>query len=285
METTPQVAPAAPAISAPASEPVQTPASGDASPGLPSISTDGEPPKEQITKHSRLQSRFDELTRQRYEEQRAREAAEAKLAEIERERTQAKQFQDIDAEFPDINRYESLAAYNRAVADWSSKRSVAMAHAEWEKRSREQGEQQAQQYAQAERQRMQQEQITAAIERKMEVGRTKYPDFMDAVANPELPPIRQHPMLLGALMECANSHDIAYALAKNPAEYERFYAMRNPWQIARELNALDTKFTGSGATTQAPPPPPRLNGSSTGKKDYTEMSTEEHVKAYLGRKR
>lgn len=282
MDTTPQVAPAAPAAPAPAPEQVtQPPASGETTPEA----TPQEPPKEVITKHSRLQSRFDELTRQRYEEQRAREAAEAKLAEYERQKEQSKQFADIDSQVPDIRQFDSLADYNRAMADWSAKRAAALATAEWDKRMREHNAMQAEQYAQAERQRIQQEQINAVVEQRMDAGRKKYTDFMEAITNPELSPIRQHPMLFGALMNCENAHDIAYALAKNPAEYERLYGMRNPWQIARELNALDSKFSGSAATTQAPPPPPRLNGTATGSKDWSQMSTEEHAKAYWARKR
>lgn len=281
MESTQQVAPAAPAASAPATEPVQTPASG----GQPSAPSTQEPPKETITKHSRLQSRFDELTRQRYEEQRAHEATRAELDALKRAQTQSQQFSELDSQRPSIDKFNSLEEYNLALADWSTKRAVAMATAEWEKRVREQGTQQAQEFARQQQEQFRQQQIGAAIEDRMEAGRKKYPDFMEAVGNPELPPIRQHPMLLGALMNCQNAHDIAYSLAKNPGEYERFYAMRNPFQIARELFALDQKFSGSEATTQAPNPPPRLNGSQTGQKEWKDMGTEEHAKAYWARKR
>jgi hypothetical protein len=275
MDTTPEVAPAAPAESAPAPE------HNDQTPAPPA---EGAAPPEP-RKPSRTQIRIDELTRQRYEEQREKEAYKARLEAIERERAQTQQFSEIDKEEPQIDRFNSLAEYQRAMHEWTVKKATAVATSTWEKRMQEQYAQNAEQYARQERERFQQEQVTQAIEQKMEVGRKVYPDFMEAVANPELPPIRQHPMLLGALMNCDNSHHIAYALAKNPAEYERFYAMRNPWQIARELNTLDQKFTGSGATTGAPPPPPPRNGTATGRKDWTDMSTAEHVKAYLGRKR
>lgn len=276
------VAPAAPAESAPANEPVQTPASGEASPQTPPQSS--EPPREQITKHSRLQSRFDELTKQRYEEQRRAEAAEARLAEIERQHAQKETFSQLDSEEPQIERFNSLAEYQRAMHEWTVKKAAAVATAAWEKRMQEQYAQNQEQFARQEQQRIQQEQINAVIEQRMDAGRKKYPDFMEAIGNPELPPIRQHPALFGALLNCQNAHDIAYALAKNPAEYERFYAMRNPYQIARELFAIDQKFTGSAATTQAPAPPPQRNGTSTGSKTWQDMGTAEHVKAYQARR-
>jgi hypothetical protein len=276
MDTTPEVAPAAPAESAPAQEPVsQTPAPAG----------EGEQAPPEPRKPSRTQQRIDELTRQRYEEQRGREAAEARLAQVERERVHTQQFSQLDTEEPKVDQYNSLAEYGRALSDWSAKRAALMATAAWERRAQEQYAQQQEQFARQQQEQFQQAQVQAVVESRMEVGRKKYADFMDVVTNPDLPPIRQHGPLFGALMACENAHDIAYALAKNPAEYERFYAMRNPWQISRELTLLDQKFTGSGATTGAPPPPPQRKGTSAGSRTWEDMSTAEHVKAYLGRKR
>lgn len=279
------VAPAAPAAPATANDAPIPASGGSGQPPGGDAQPSSEPPREPITKHSRIQARIDDITRQRYEAERRAEAAEARLAEQERQRAQTQQFSEIDTARPRIDQFNSLEEYQLAMADWTTKRTAAMVNAEWEKRMQQHNTQAQQEYARQEQARIRQEQVNVAIQERLDVGRKTYPDFQQAIDNPELPPIMQHPMLLGALMSCKNAHHITYALAKNPAEYERLYAMRNPWEIARELNTLDSKFSGSGATTQAPPPPPNRNGVAVGQKEWNDMSTKEHAERYWARKR
>lgn len=272
-------APAAPiAESAPAPETVSAPApDGQAAPAAPNP-----PPEQREPSHARFQKRIDDLTRQRYDEQRAREVAEARLAELERERQQQTQFANIDAQQPRIDQFQSLEAYQAAWAQWASAKAAASAMSEWEKRMQERDSRavhEARQRAQIEQQIAAE---NAAIEARMQEGVKKYPDFMDVLTDPSLPQVRGT-ALLPIVLHSEHAADIAYSLAKNPAELERLLSM-HPAQAAREVYRLDAKFAGAPATS-APPPPPARNGSPATAKDWSDMSTKEHVDAYLRRNR
>lgn len=270
------VAPAAPAESAPAQTISTTPETS------PSVAQDTAPPAPKGP--SRLQARIDEITRQRYDEQRAREAAEAKLAAYERERTQTQAMRSLESEEPRIDQFDNLPAYQRAYADWTIKRATAQATSQWEQRMQEQAAQQAQmnQRAFAQQQRFYAEE--QALSEGMAEGVKKYPDFQAVLTNPELPSVRGTP-LFDTIMAAENRVDIAYSLAKKPGELERLLSL-HPLQQAREIFRLDAQFSGNAATSAPPAPPPSRNGSPAAQtKDWGEMSTAEHAKAYWGRNR
>lgn len=277
MESTPN-APAAPAASAPAQETVTSPAIGgdQASPPAPDAGAAAETPEP--PKPSRLQARIDELTRQRYDEQRRADAAQAQLEQFQRHQALSQQFSQLDAQAPDINRFQSLHEYQMAMADWTTRRAAAVATAHWERMTQEQQNRQAQVQAQALAQQHQAFQENAAIESKMAAGVKKYPDFQKVLTNPDLPSTRGTP-LFSAVMASENAVDIAYSLAKNPAELDRLLSIRDPMHLAREVFRLDAKFAGNGVTS-APPPPPNRMGSSHAPKDWSQMGTAEHVRAY-----
>lgn len=275
-------APAAPAASAPAQETVSSPAiSGDqASPPAPDAGAAAETPE--APKPSRLQARIDELTRQRYDEQRRADAYQAQLDQIQRHQALTQQFSQLDAQAPNIDRFQSLHEYQMAMADWTTRRAAAVATAHWERMQQENQSRQAQVNAQAFAQQQQAFHENAAIEGKMASGVKKYADFQKVITNPDLPSTRGTP-LFGAVMAAENAVDIAYSLAKNPAELDRLLSIRDPMHLAREVFRLDAKFAGNGVTN-APPPPPNRVGSSHAPKDWNQMSTREHVQAYRAAK-
>lgn len=278
------VAPAAPApaVSAPANDQSTAQPANDAGTGSPAVPPSGEAQPPAAPKHSRLQTRIDQITRERYEEQRQREAAESKLAAYERHQQLAQQFSQIDQQTPKIDSFDSLHSYQMAMSDWTARRAAMVATAQWESRMQEMQARQAQQNEQAtkERDRVMRENVT--LEQKMAAGVKKYPDFQTVIMNPELPTVRGTP-LFDAILAAENAVDISYALAKNPAELDRLLAISDPMHLAREVFRLDGKFTGAPATS-APPPPPQRTGSAATSKNWGEMSTGEHVKAYLGAK-
>lgn len=271
------------AAPAPAPENVNAPANPSGAPdgAAPSAAAAPEPPKPES--HSRLQKRIDELTKARYDEQRAREAAEARAAAIERNQQLSQHFSQLNGQMPQIDRFNSLQEYQAAMADWTAQVATARATAQWENRMQEMQARQAQVLAYQAQQAQEVGRENALIEERMSAGAKKYPDFAQVITNPELPQIRENPALLKALLTADHAEDIAYYAAKNPVEYERLLSMRDPIQIAREVFRLDQKFAGAGPSA-APPPPPQRNGSSvSGQKDWQQMSTAEHVKAYQSR--
>jgi hypothetical protein len=278
-QLTTDVAPAAPADSAPAQQDIQSESATPAAPvdgegAAPEQDPSQQPPKPE--KPSRLQQRFDELTRQRYEEQRAREAAEARLAAIERQQSRSQQFSQIDAKMPQVDQFHSLQDFGMALAQWSAERAAAVAEAQWEQRL-QQTQAEAAKYSQQameQQQRVMRENVM--IEERMTLGAKVYPDFMQALTNPDLPAVRGTP-LFDAVLAAENAHHIAYSLAKNPGELDRLLSIRDPMHIAREVFRLDAKFSGNGAAS-APPPPPHRNGSSAAPKATKDMTYAEWEK-------
>lgn len=273
-------APVAPAESTPAPEPVNSTASDSAAPADPAKPAAPEEPKQKPP--SRLQQRINELTQQRYDEQRRAEALQAELVQYKRQQEFNQGIAKLDASEPQIDRYQSLAEYQRAMADWTTQRAVAHANAQWEQMQQQRAVHDARFQAQAIQQQQRVMQENAVIERKLGEGAKKYADFMQVVTNEDLPTVRGTP-LAEIILEADHAVDITYALAKNPGELERLLSL-HPVQAAKEVYRLDQKFAGAPSTS-APPPPPQRNGTSHGQKDYTQMSTAEHAKAYWGRKR
>lgn len=271
MELDQNVAPAAPAESAPATE--QTP--------IPAGQEGQQPPEgaqqPQPKQPSRLQQRIDELTRQRYEEQRAREALEARLAQYERQQTTSKTFAEIDAAMPDINQFGSLVEYQRAMSDWTTRRAAAIAMQQWQEHQQKQEAELSKQTAEQRQRAEFIQRENAALEEALGEGVKKYPDFQQTLMNPELPSVRGTP-LMGFIMTAENRVDIAYALAKNPGQLERLLAMP-PILAAREIVKLDLKFSGGGAPNVSHDPPPNRNGSPVVQKSTANMSYAEWEKA------
>lgn len=251
-----------------------SPDDGSNAPADPSSEAPRKPPKEE----QRTRERISQLLQERYQERQAREAAEARLAEFERKQTQTQQFSQLSAEMPDIARYQSLADYNRDMAMWAAKVGEQNALAKWEERQQQANQQNAQQARAmfAEQQRVVAE--DSVIGQKMSDGVKKYADFEQVVANPDLPSIRRTP-LFGIVLESDHAVDIAYSLAKNPAEMERLatLSLQNPQRAAREVFKLDQGFSGNGVTS-APPPPPSRNGSAAVNKETRDMSDAEWMK-------
>lgn len=272
MDTTPQVATAAPAESAPAQEHIESPSTEGQHADSPAQESQPEQ-KPEPKAPSRLQQRIDELTRQRYEEQRRADEYAAKLAAYEREQQQAKTFADIDARQPRIEQFQDLHTYTLAMNEWNRQRTIAEATVQWEQREQQRAAEQAQHAAKFMEQQQRVMHENVQLETKMADGAKVYPDFIQAVTNPDLPSTRGTP-LFAAVMEADNAVHIAYSLAKNPAELERLLSLRDPVRITREVMKLDAKFTGTPSTS-APPPPPQRNGAAavpSGKPDPSDTA-------------
>lgn len=267
-------APAAPVESAPTQEVQSTEAPLATGEG---DSPEQKPPEEKKPEApSRLQKRIDELTRQRYEEQRRAEAAEQRAQQYERQQALTHQFSQLDAAMPNVEQFSNLQEYGRALADWSARRAAAVATAQWQEFSERQASYQAQQARQIFEQQQRVQHENSALEKKMEAGMKKYPDFMQVVTSDDIGSVRSTP-LFPLILEADNAHDIAYALAKNPVEIDRLLSLGNPAAMARAIFQMDRQFSGNAVTT-APPPPPTRNGSSAPSGQPDPRNTEAWMK-------
>lgn len=233
-------------------------------------STKVEEPKPQ---NPRLQKRFDELTKARYEAERRAAELEARLAQQERQQTLKQHFTQLDAEKPRPEQFQTLAEYGDAVGSWATRKAVAEAHAAWEARQEQDAAEQAvrMQHHLAVHQEIARD--NEVLTEKFASAAKKYPDFAQVVSNPELPSVRgTH--AYKAMLLTENFGDISYFLAKNPAEYDRIFSIADPIRATREIAQLDAKFSGNGATS-APPPPPSRNGSSVVNKSTKDMTDAE----------
>lgn len=223
----------------------------------------GQPAPQAPEPRSSVQRRIDELVRARHEAERVAQAERAQREKLELEQRTSAQLREMEAQEPRPEQFSTLLDYQRAVADWSTRRGLAMFEAKaalQQHETRQADEQQRQQIAQAQVAAMAEQ---ARIKAKLTGGEKKYADFQKVVHNPDLPPMLGTP-LLEAVMSADNAADISYSLAKNPGEYVRLLqlSVQNPMLAFKEIAALDGKFSAASKTTGAPPPPPNLGGSS-----------------------
>jgi chromosome segregation ATPase len=219
---------------------------------------DAEKPK----KRSRAEERINALTREKYEAQKAAEAARRQVAEyqeyLQRQQTQPQ------TEMPKLADYDyDEGRYQQAVQAWNHQQLSSY---------QEQQQQYAQQQAyQAEQMRQQQ-----VLQAKIAEGQQKYPDFVQKVNDPNLPPLREiNPAAFQAVMESDAAADVAYYLASNPQEVYAFASM-NPVQAIRTVAQIESRL-GKTPTKGVSPgtPPTRLRGNVESVKDPEKMSTEE----------
>ena len=178
-----------------------------------------------------VQKRIDKAVRAQREAERRAQEAERRLAEISQGSRPATEHapqaaSDLKMEdFPDVN------AYFRAVA---------------ERTAAEAGKAQAEALARAEQQRAQ-DALQASHLARVEAAKTKYDDYESTIEAAQSLDISQE--LVQQILHSDHGPDVAYYLAKNPAELKRIMALPQV-RHAAEFGKLETRFT-------SPPPKPQ----------------------------
>lgn len=224
-----------------------------------------------------VQKRIDQMTFKYREEQRQRQALEAKLAEYE---SKAKQ-----APPPEAEKRKTLAdfsyddvAYEDYLAERVTKRASETAAKEATKAVEEREQKKAQETTAAER--------AKAWKERADAFAKDHPDFVERVYGDDLP-------FTDAVAELVADSDIgpqlAYHLAQNPDDLARLSKL-SPAAAGREIGKLEAKLqaqakpadsnasaaTKEPATTKAPPPPPKIEGSTgTIEPDEEKMSADQ----------
>jgi hypothetical protein len=212
-----------------------------------------------------FQRRIDKLTREKHELESRLTALEGRLAEkpaerpAERAESKGDAGQNARPVKPDPAKFDSYAAYEDAhdkyvedLADWKTDQKLAQAR---EESRRQAAEAQARQRA---------AQTLEQWESRVAAARQAHPDFDEVLEDVEIPIT---PALQQALVESEHGAELAYQLAKNPAEAQRIMKL-SPLAQARELGKLEAKLTPEPqkkpAATNAPPPlKPVAGGKST----------------------
>lgn len=177
-----------------------------------------------------FQNRIDELTRKNYEERMARELAERKLAEYERQKPGS-----LDAEpgpEPKLEDFTTVDEFVQAHRDWAKREGFQAAKAE---------------VAQVQRQ---QEVIAklATFESRETQAKQKYPDY-EQVTDALEGFVANNQVVAGFVLESENGPELAYQLGKNPAVLAELSRLA-PMHAIRELAKMEARLSA------APPPKP-----------------------------
>lgn len=159
--------------------------------------------------------------------------------------------------------------YMDALTDWKiEQREAARAKESEGKKSAEEAERQ-------------QEQATREMFDAVQKGAGKYKDFQEVAFAEDL---EVSESLAKAIVRGSDvPADVLYHLGQNPELASRLSAMTYERQI-REVAALEAKLTAKPQPTKAPAPITPVNPTAGAGKDYSQMSTAEHVNAWRNRK-
>jgi len=244
----------------------------DAKPEATSSGADSSPAGESSDKDSEkrvpwFQKRIDEITRDKYEERRARENAERRAQELEQQlKTVSPPAVDVDTEplksIEDFN-YDSaeFSKYlQKRIDDIAEKRASAAAEKRIEQWQREQNESKAK----------------AEYTSRIEAFRKDAPDF-DAVVFSDETPISEN------MAQIIQRHElgpaIAYHLGKNRETAAAIYRL-DPALTAFELGQIAASIKSARSVTRAdvpkaPPPVPRLDATGEPSKKSPDAMTDD----------
>jgi hypothetical protein len=236
-----------------------------------------------------LQSRIDELVREKHQTAAEKAASDARIAALEAQiaalggKSAPKQ-SDAPAEYdgtdqrdlePDVNTYEDYQKYVKDVAAWEARKIVRVERARYE---------QAQQ-AQA---------VQAADARSYQAGKAEYADFDETIGEFVKAGGRFAAHVAEEIRSNPIGHKIAYALAKDPALAAKLNTAPSAPVFWREIGKLETALQAAPKVeakpavkvSSAPAPVPAIARAETpaGTPDPANMSSiaawRQHRKQY-----
>jgi hypothetical protein len=223
-------------------------------------------PQDAPKKRGGVQSRIDELTRERYEAQRQaeywRQQAEGRAQASQQPAKPAPRIED----FADVNQF--LEARDAWVMEQAESKIIGRL-TEAQQRSQVEQQQHAQQ--------LQQQQLQERFRAQEFDARSRYTDYDAAVSSPQMQQIVQsRPDVVQAVIDSPHGADIGYFLAKNPGRAQQIASL-HPVAAAREIGRIEQMFMGQKqATTSAPPPPRTVGGEARVTPDPNNMTLKEY---------
>lgn len=226
-----------------------TPSDEPEDPSDPSTEEPGEEPDEKKGKPPKgVQKRLDELTREKYDQQRRAEAAEARLEQalgLINKGPAQQQPPTFDPSGPpnpehypegelDVNFIRDLTRYE------------------------------VRQEIQAARQEAVHQKTVSEIESREDAARSKYADYNEVVSPQNLGPLLQNQDVFKTLASHESGPDLAYYLGKNPSEVVAI-AQMSPYEAAMRIGQLLASITpdapAKATPSKAPPPISPIRGS------------------------
>ena len=141
------------------------------------------------------------------------------------------------------------------------------------KQAREQERIESQRTYQQQTARQQEAARAQSIAPKLQLGESKYDDFVDVISSvPELPPAMQE-----AMLDSDITHDLYYKVCSDRAELNRIASL-SPMGQVKAILALEATLKAPPAVTKAPPPIVPTSGQSSVKKATFDLPWKEFVK-------
>jgi hypothetical protein len=206
-----------------------------------------------------VKKRFDKLTRQREDAKREADLLRAENAELKA--AQAKEA--IDAEEPDITKFETEADFLKALTAYQVKKELATKDVESTKKAKEDIEQE-QDKAKADRHE--------AIQKGLKAAESKYDDFKKLVY--EAKDTRITEQMVDIMLELPNMGEVVYQLAKDPKKAAEI-ADLNPARQAFRLKEISDSIK-SKKITKAPAPIRAIGATGGDIKALADMSYPEY---------
>lgn len=252
-----------PAAQTAASAPAQTPPAGDQQPQDPAAQ-----PQEPPRKKGGLQTRIDELTRERYEAQRRAAALEQELQRVQTGQQQAPQ----EKPAPKIEDYQDVNSFLEARDAWV----LDKARTELRMENEQAAQRQRMEAGQSQAQLAQIQAVERFTAQEAEV-RERHADYDEAVQNPLMLELRdRRPDVAQAVIDSPHGPEVAYFLAKNP-QAALAIARLPTLAAAREIGRIEQMFMQPrNQTTNAPAPPRQVGGKAEVSKDPEKMSMAEY---------
>ncbi len=201
---------------------------------------------------SRVQQRFDELTRDKYAERAARERVERELDELRRALRQQQQPQDGDGA-PKRDQFDDYESYIEARASYRATKEMV---GRLEAMQRQVAEQQR-----AEHELRERNSVLQAIADSTAKFRSQAKDFDDAME--AIADIPSSPILERAIATADNPAAILYALGKDP-ERARNIAMMDPLQQAKMIGKIEHELRSTSVRVSNAPAPGKPAGAKGG---------------------
>lgn len=231
---------------------------------------DSEEPEEEKPRKKKngFQSRINELTREKYEQTYKAQALQDKVDFLmSQQQPQVSQTVEEVRE-PQPEDYETNADFIRAQARWEVEQEFVKKDAERSKKAKEEEE--------AKREK---EEINTSYKQRAQEAVKRYPDFIETVQSAKID-VEQDSLEL--IMSSEFGPDIAYHLAKNPDDADKFSKL-SAIGAAKMIGRLETRFDNKTPKkgkklTKAPSP---IKGIKTktnvSSKDPSKMSMAEYT--------
>ena len=214
-----------------------------------------------------FQKRMNEITRQKYDQERRAETAEARSAELEQrittlEGTQpAQEIAPTRPEPTPEDHEHDQVAYIKDLTAWNAEQIDA-------KRTAQDTVNQENVRRKATAEAWEEKRV-----KMVNAGKEKYKDFETVVFG--IPPGILTPDMASDMLEAGTSPDLAYYLGQNLEEASRI-SLLPPGRRAYELGALDTKLANAKTdTTKAPAPTNVGTGTDSGPVDYEKLAKDD----------